>query len=98
MATSERSGDGGMSEQSNAARINELNSTIRYTMWSVFQATKPLPALREELAGEGEALFAQLAGEDVTVRGTYDVSGLRADADVLVWWHSSSPDALQEAY
>jgi peroxiredoxin len=87
-----------MSEQTNAARINELNATIRYTMWSVFRASSPLPALRDELAGEVDALFSQLAGKDVTIRGTYDVSGLRADADVMVWWHSASPDALQDAY
>ena len=87
-----------MTEQSNAARINELNSSIRYTMWSVFKVTTPLPALRDDVAGEVDALFEQLAGKDVVVRGTYDVSGLRADADILVWWHSGSPDALQEAY
>ncbi|GGQ56926.1 hydrogen peroxide-dependent heme synthase [Couchioplanes azureus] len=88
-----------MSEaQTNAARINELNATIRYTMWSVFRATTPLPALRDALAGEVDTLFEQLAGKDVTVRGTYDVAGLRADADVMVWWHSGSSDALQEAY
>jgi peroxiredoxin len=87
-----------MSEQTNAARINELNATIRYTMWSVFRAGPPLPSLRDGLAAEVDGLFEQLAGKDVTVRGTYDVSGLRADADVLIWWHSASPDALQEAY
>jgi peroxiredoxin len=85
-------------DQSNATRIKELNATIRYTMWSVFKAETPLPALREDLAGEVDALIEQLAGKDVVVRGTYDVSGLRADADVMVWWHSASPDALQEAY
>jgi peroxiredoxin len=85
-------------QQSNAARINELNATIRYTMWSVFRVSSPLPALRDELAGEVDALFEQLSGKDVTVRGTYDVSGLRADADVMVWWHSASSDALQDAY
>ncbi len=83
---------------SNAARINELNATIRYTMWSVFRAAEPLPAGREKLAAEVEALVEQLAGKDVVVRGTYDVSALRADADVLVWWHAASSDLLQEAY
>jgi chlorite dismutase len=88
-----------MSEpQSNAARVNELNATIRYTMWSVFKASSPLPGLREDLANEVDGLFEQLAGKDVVVRGTYDVAGLRADADLMVWWHSASPDALQEAY
>ena len=84
--------------QTNAARIKELNATIRYTMWSVFRASSPLPALRDELAGEVDALFEQLAAKDVVVRGTYDVSGLRADADIMVWWHAEVPDALQDAY
>jgi peroxiredoxin len=85
-------------QQSNAARLRELNSTIRYTMWSVFRAATPLPALRDELAGEVDTLFEQLAGKDVVVRGTYDVAGLRADADLMIWWHSGSSDALQDAY
>jgi chlorite dismutase len=87
-----------MSEQSNAARIKELNASIRYTMWSVFRAAGPLPGLRDPLAGEVDSLFEQLAAKDVVVRGTYDVSGLRADADLMVWWHAASADALQEAY
>ncbi|NJC68402.1 chlorite dismutase family protein [Planosporangium thailandense] len=85
--------------QTNAARIRQLNATIRYTMWSVFRVADPLgPAARDELAAEVDALFGQLADKDVVVRGTYDVSGLRADADLMVWWHSSTPEALQEAY
>jgi chlorite dismutase len=85
--------------QTNAARIRELNATIRYTMWSVFRVADPLgPAPREEIAAEVDGLLGQLPDKDVVVRGTYDVSGLRADADFMVWWHSSNPDALQEAY
>jgi hydrogen peroxide-dependent heme synthase len=87
-----------MTEQTNAARLRELNESIRYTMWSVFRSTGPLPSLRDGVAGEVESLFEGLAEKDVVVRGTYEVSGLRADADVMVWWHSSSSDALQEAY
>src|SRR5690349_21839548 len=87
-----------MSDQSNAARINELNATIRYTMWSVFRASSPLPALRDELAGEVDALFEQLAAKGVTIRGTYDLAGLRADADLMIWWHAEDSDDLQEAY
>ncbi|MDG4823811.1 chlorite dismutase family protein [Asanoa sp. WMMD1127] len=88
-----------MTEQTNAARIRELNDTIRYTMWSVFRAAEPLPPTRRAgLAAEVDTLFADLASKDVVVRGTYDVSGLRADADVLIWWHAPTSDALQEAY
>jgi len=85
--------------ETNAARLRELNDTIRYTMWSVFRATEALsPALRDQWAGEVDALFAELAEKDVVVRGTYDVSALRADADLMVWWHAATADALQEAY
>ena len=82
----------------NAQRLRELNASIRYTMWSVFRAASPLPADRAALGAEVEELIEQLAAKDVTVRGVYDVSGLRADADIMVWWHSSSADALQDAY
>ena len=85
--------------QTNASRIRKLNATIRYTMWSVFRIADRLgPAPREDVAAEAEALLEQLAAKDVIVRGSYDVSGLRADADVMVWWHAPSADALQQAY
>jgi hydrogen peroxide-dependent heme synthase len=87
-----------MSEQTNAGRIKELNASIRYTMWSVFKADSPLPALRDDLIAETDELFAQLETKGVVVRGTYDVAGLRADADLMIWWHAESSDALQEAY
>ncbi len=90
-----------MSEtQTNAARLREINESIRYTMWSVFRLADVLgqDADRDAEGAEVEKLFAELGGADVVVRGVYDVSGLRADADVMVWWHSASSEALQAAY
>ena len=79
--------------------LDAINSTIRYTMYSVFRVATPLgPAPREDVAREVADLFDQIAAKDVVVRGTYDVSGLRADADVMVWWHAPTVDVLQEAY
>lgn len=84
------------------ATIKEINATIRYAMWSVFAVAEPLrDADRAALAQEVEALFADIAGDeagDVVVRGVYDVAGLRADADVMVWWHAPTIEALQDAY
>jgi hydrogen peroxide-dependent heme synthase len=77
----------------------ELNNVIRYTAWSVFRSIRPIgDGDRAGLAAEADELFEQLAAKDVTVRGSYDVSALRADADVMVWWHAATADALQEAY
>src|SRR5918993_1539453 len=87
--------------KSNAAKINELNDTVRFTMWSVFRLERPIggdDVVRKSEAAEIEALLAELAGDDVVVRGVYDVAGLRADADLMVWWHAASSDQLQQAY
>jgi hydrogen peroxide-dependent heme synthase len=87
------------SEKSDTAPPEEINAGIRYTMWSVFSLRDRLAdADRVTLADEVEALYEQLAAKDVVVRGTYDVSGIRADADLMVWWHAESAEALQEAY
>ena len=77
----------------------EINETIRYTMWSVFRLDRVLgDADRQAEAAEVDALIAKLAADDTIVRGTYDVSGLRADADLMIWWHAPTSDALQVAY
>jgi len=79
-------------------KAKDLNEVIRYTLWSVFRLKDVLPEDRSGYADEVEELFAQLAAKDVTVRGTYDLSGLRADADLMIWWHAETSDALQDAY
>jgi chlorite dismutase len=79
-------------------KAKDLNEVIRYTLWSVFRLRAPLPEDRTGYADEVDDLFAQLAAKDVTIRGTYDVSGLRADADLMIWWHAETAEALQEAY
>src|SRR5258708_36490702 len=77
-------------------KARELNEMIRYTAWSVFRAASPLPEEgRAGYAREVEDLYSELAEKDVVVRGTYEVSGLRADADLMVWWHAESAEALQ---
>lgn len=88
-----------MTETPSPPKARELNQVIRYTMWSAFRARGPIdPALREPLADEVDALFAELAAKDLTVRGTYDLAGLRADADLMIWWHAPEAEDLQQAY
>ncbi len=78
----------------------EINETIRYAMWSVFRLDRVLgpDADREGEAAEVAELVASLAAGDVVVRAAYDVSGLRADADLMIWWHAPNAEALQGAY
>ena len=84
------------------SRARELNDVIRYTMWAVFCLDVPLgdsaDADRDALGKEVDALFGELADAGVVVRGCYELSGLRADADLMVWWHAADVEALQDAY
>ncbi|MGX7826752.1 hydrogen peroxide-dependent heme synthase [Actinokineospora sp. 24-640] len=83
------------------ARLNytELNDTIRYTMWSVFRITPgTLPPNRGPAATEAQSYLDALGDKGVEVRGVYDLAGLRADADYMIWWHSEAIEDLQAAY
>jgi len=88
----------GMSPKPSASQIREINDSIRYAMWSVFKVSSPLPEDRAKVAAEVEALFAEVEQEGVVVRGVYDVAGLRADADFMVWWHAEDIATVQSAY
>lgn len=82
-----------------ARRLRALNDTIRYTMWSVFAADTPLGVARDAFIGEVNNVFDTAHKTDeVTIRGCYDLAGMRADADLMIWWHAPTIDALQRAY
>jgi len=89
---------GGMTDKLTPARMREINESIRYSMWSVFGSVTPLGDDRDQVADELVAFLETVAGEGITVRGLYDVAGLRGDADFMVWWHAPSIEQLQSAY
>jgi peroxiredoxin len=77
----------------------ELNNAVRYTMWSVFRVEPGrLGEDRTEPAAQLTEFLEALAGKGVVVRGVYDLAGMRADADYLIWWHADNVEALQAAY
>ena len=77
----------------------ELNSTTRYTMWSVFRVEPGrLGEDRTASAAQAADYLAALEDKGVVVRGVYDLAGMRADADYLVWWHAVEIESLQAAY
>ncbi len=73
-------------------------------MWSVFQTANTLPqdeTERNDMVRQAlNAVGGAESGTDteLTVRGWYDLSGMRADADLMVWWHGPEIEALQGAY
>ena len=89
-------------EQTARKTARQLNDELLYTMYAVFRAhtdARRLPdETREAAAGEVQALLDQALAKGVYTRGSYDVAGYRADADLMFWWTSPSPDDLQEVY
>ncbi len=75
-----------------------LNATVRYTMWTVFALEEVLPEDDDERAELIAAAQAAVADDGLVVRGWYDVAGLRADADLMVWWHAETVEEVQGAY
>ncbi|WP_460942587.1 hydrogen peroxide-dependent heme synthase [Okibacterium endophyticum] len=57
----------------------------------------PAPTGPEPLA-KLEAAVQAVEADGVTVRGFYDVSALRADADLMVWLHGDTAEGLQRAW
>jgi peroxiredoxin len=76
-----------------------LNSTLRYLMFSVF-SVRPgaLGEQREAVVDDASTFFKQQEERGVVVRGLYDVAGLRADADFMIWTHAERVEALQATY
>ncbi|MBB6119622.1 hydrogen peroxide-dependent heme synthase [Nocardiopsis algeriensis] len=76
----------------------DLNALIRYTMWSVFKVDSLEGLDRTAVADELQALLDKAAEQGVTTRGSYDVQGLRADADIMFWWVADTHEQLQAVY
>ena len=76
-----------------------INESVNYTMYAVFREER---SAASPGAGAARAVLDRLEAlatdQSLTVRGWYDVSGFRADADVLVWLHAPTPEALQAGY
>ncbi len=73
-----------------------------FTLWTVFKRSSVGGANAEAADDEEnvrafEALTEQLADRHVTLRGLYDVSAMRADADIMVWLHGGRAEDLQSA-
>jgi chlorite dismutase len=82
------------------AASTPVETSGAFTLWAVFRRD---PARPDDLDGtdvphavdELDGVIADIELEGVITRGLYDVSGLKSDADVMVWMHGSTPEGLQ---
>jgi chlorite dismutase len=68
-----------------------------YTLWAVLRRGR---RTRKRAKASGEPLADAIRSVEqtgVTPRGLYDVSGLRADADLLIWLTGPTADGLQSS-
>lgn len=78
-----------------------------FTLWAVWRrdpqnpvrasgdAAAPDAAATARAVAELAAAVEEVEASGVTVRGFYDVSGLKADADIMVWVHGPVAEDLQ---
>jgi len=73
----------------------EAPETVRlgYTLWAVLRRDPNRPFT----GGDLEPTIAAVEAAGVTIRGFYDVSAMRADADIMIWIHGEEPEVLQWA-
>ena len=73
--------------------VDTTTEVLGYALWAVFRRDPHRPAGAGDLAPAVAAVEAR----GVTVRGFYDVSALRADADIMIWLHGDNPENIQWA-
>jgi chlorite dismutase len=74
---------------------NETQETVGYALWAVL--SRPSGAQAPTDAASLATAIDAVAATGVTLRGLYDVSGLRADADLLIWLTGDDAQKLQAA-
>jgi chlorite dismutase len=72
------------------------NLLTAYALWAVFRRPLgPVHRVGDDAVAELDTVLASAAERGVTIRGFYDVSAFRADADVMVWLHGDDAQAIQ---
>ena len=78
--------------------FDEVNNKQHYALYSVFALGESLPADDGERTRIVAESLEYVKGAGAEIRGFYDVSGFRAEADLMVWWLDDDPQVLQDAY
>src|SRR5688500_7421023 len=88
-----------MSETSTSGSASAVETAgeeeLFYTLWTVFKRSGA--DIADSAVADFESAIARLGDAGVTLRGAYDVSAMREDADVMIWLHGPKPDELQAA-
>jgi hydrogen peroxide-dependent heme synthase len=75
-------------------KIAEINSSIEYTAWTVFNQTKPV-ANKKESGQQVTEILNKFQKNGIKIRGLYDITAMRQDAGILIWSHGEDPKQIQ---
>jgi peroxiredoxin len=88
-----------VAEVEQAPRTGSFPAGLSFVAFAAYRAVRTTGSRartqRPELAAQALRVLASARG--VALRGTYDTSGYRSDARLLVWLAAPSPDLLQDA-
>jgi chlorite dismutase len=70
---------------------------VSYACWTVYARTRPVAHDQQAALAEMVGWADGLAAGHVVLRGAYDVTGLRAGDDLMLWLHGPTATALQAA-
>jgi chlorite dismutase len=73
--------------------MSSTASPSGYALWAVLRRDPTRHAASD--VHSLDSAVAAVEARGVTVRGFYDVSSLRADADLMIWLHGGEPEDLQ---
>ena len=82
-----------MTDSPNAEPVSESDVPL-FALWAVLRRD---PSAADAAAVAREDIREVVARLGAIVRGVYDVSGLRADADLMLWLVGTSAEQLQDA-
>jgi peroxiredoxin len=74
--------------------MHKTNGLV-FTSYAVFRAASDASSLDRDVAAKEVAALLEEHGDRVTTRGVYSTVGLRADADLVLWWIASSIEDIQ---
>lgn len=74
------------------------NAALGYALWAVLRRDPAKPSASGESARASlSQAIDTVTAKGVTIRGFYDVSSMRSDADLMIWLHGEEPEVLQWA-
>jgi chlorite dismutase len=76
---------------------SQSDDKLHYTSYLIYRRADSGDRDAAAFTSSLSALIAEMTARGVTVRGCYDVSGMRADADLMFWLVGSSAESLQQA-